>query len=230
MDTQTFAGNYGKSIVLDLCFPCGAMWFDGFENLQLTPGSILQLFKLIHEKRATPGSTFDKPLACPRCLVKLEHTGDMQRNTRFFYERCPRSHGRFTTFFQFLREKSFVRDLSPKEVAELKQRIQMVHCSNCGASVDLTKDSTCSYCRSAISMLDPQQMEKTVRNLQRAEERRTTPDLRSPSVRKELEIARLSQISFGEKLSFGDQLLIEGAFDLVATGIEATVSFFSDPG
>ena len=79
-------------------------------------------------------------------------------------------------------------------------------------------------------MLDPQQMEKTVHNLQRAEERRTTPDLRSPSVRQELEIARLSQISFGEKLSFGDQLLIEGAFDLVATGIEAAVSFFSDPG
>jgi len=79
-------------------------------------------------------------------------------------------------------------------------------------------------------MLDPQQMEKTVHNLQRAEERWTTPDLRSPSVRQELEIARLSQISFGEKLSFGDQLLIEGAFDLVATGIEATVSFFSDPG
>jgi hypothetical protein len=72
-------------------------------------------------------------------------------------------------------------------------------------------------------------MGKTVRNLQRAEERRTTPDLRSPSVRQELEIASLSQISFGEKLSLGDQLLIKGACDLVSLGIEAAVNFFSDP-
>jgi hypothetical protein len=81
-------------------------------------------------------------------------------------------------------------------------------------------------------MLDPQQMEKTMRNLQRAEERQTTPDLRSPSVRQKLEIAGLSrnQSSSGEKLSLGDQLLIEGACDLLSLGIEAAVSFFSDPG
>ena len=51
----------------------------------------------------------------------LVHTGDLQRTTRFFYERCPQNHGRLITFFQFLREKNFVRDLSLKEMEELKQ-------------------------------------------------------------------------------------------------------------
>lgn len=232
MEMQTFAGNYGKPLVLDLCFSCSAMWFDDFENLQLTPGSILQLFKLIHEKRATPGNTVDKPLQCPRCQRKLVHTGDLQRTTRFFYELCPQNHGRLITFFQFLREKNFIRDLSQKEMEELKQCVRMLHCSNCGASVDLTKDSHCSYCRSPVSMLDPQQMEKTVRELQQMEDRRTTPGLRGPSIGQELQIARLSH-SWSpnrETLSYSDQLVIEGTFDLVFTGIETTASFLSDLG
>jgi len=232
METQTFVGNYGKSIVIDLCYSCGAIWFDGFENLQLTPGSILHLFKLIHEKRALQSKVFDKLLQCPRCRASLSHTGDIQRQTRFFYERCSRNHGRLITFFQFLREKNFIRNLSPKEMEELKQRVQMLHCSNCGASIDLAKESACSYCRSEISLLDPQQMEKTAQELQQTEARRATLGLRRPLVSQELEIERLSrsQSTYGEKLSFGDQLLIEGTFDLVVIGVEAVVSFLSDLG
>ena len=63
MDVQTFTGNYGKPIILDLCYPCGAIWFDGFENLQLTPSSILQLFKLIHEKQALHNKAARQTLA-----------------------------------------------------------------------------------------------------------------------------------------------------------------------
>jgi DNA-directed RNA polymerase subunit RPC12/RpoP len=232
METQAFAGNYGKPVVLDVCFSCGAIWFDGLENLQLTPGSILTLFKLIHEKHALHSNAADRTLQCPRCQRKLVHTGDRQRTTRFFYELCPREHGRLITFFQFLREKNFIRDLSAKEMEELRRRVQVLHCSNCGAGIDLTKDSRCSYCRSPVSMLDPQQMEKTMRELHQLEERRTTPGLRTPSVGRELQIERLSRSwrSVGGALSPGEPLVIQGAFDLVSSGIEAAVHFFSDPG
>jgi hypothetical protein len=35
---------------------------------------------------------------------------------RFSYWRCPDEHGRLTPFFQFLREKQFVRSLTPAEL------------------------------------------------------------------------------------------------------------------
>jgi DNA-directed RNA polymerase subunit RPC12/RpoP len=232
MEMQTFEGNYGKPVTLDVCSPCGAIWFDGFENLQLTPGSILKLFKLIHEKHALHSKTPDRSLQCPRCQRKLVHTQDLQRTTRFSYELCPQNHGRLSTFFQFLREKQFIRDLTAKEIEELKQRIHMLHCSNCGASINLNTDAHCPYCRSAISMLDPQQMEKTALALQQAEGRRANPDLQKPSVGQELQIDRLfrSRSVYGEQLSLGEHVLIEGAFDLVSTGVEAAMHFFSDPG
>lgn len=231
MELQTFAGNYGKPVVLDLCFSCSAIWFDGFENLQLTPGSILTLFKLIHEKHALHSKASERALQCPRCQRKLARTGDLQRTTRFFYELCPRDHGRLITFFQFLREKNFIRDLSAKEMEELRQRVQVLHCSNCGAGINLTKHSHCSYCRSPVSMLDPHQMEKTMRELKQLEERRTTPGLRNPSMGQELQIERLSHScrAGGDALSFSEQLVIQDALDLVSSGIEATLHFFSDP-
>ena len=63
----------------------------------------------------------------------------MQRSTRFEYFRCPHDHGRLTTFFDFLKEKDFVRPLTPPQIAELRKNIQVVNCSNCGAPIDLAK-------------------------------------------------------------------------------------------
>ncbi len=36
---------------LDLCFPCQGIWFDDFESYQISPGGIIELFKLIHAHR-----------------------------------------------------------------------------------------------------------------------------------------------------------------------------------
>ena len=92
--------------------------------------------------------------ACPRCAMRLVPATDMQRNTRFRYGRCPRGHGRFITFFDFLREKHFVRTLSAQQVAELRAQVQTVNCSNCGAPIDLATTSSCGHCGSPLSMLD----------------------------------------------------------------------------
>ena len=54
---------------------------------------------------------FRAPLPCPRCETVLTLTQDLQHTTRFSYYRCRYGHGRLTPFFQFLREKNFIRPL-----------------------------------------------------------------------------------------------------------------------
>ena len=114
LDAQTFAGNYGKTIPLDLCPTCHGIWFDRHENLRLSPQAILHLFRIIHAQHADYRHPLPERMPCPRCGTRLTHTSDRQRNTRFHYFACERGHGRFITFFQFLREKNFVRSLSLK--------------------------------------------------------------------------------------------------------------------
>ena len=111
---------YGRTVNVDVCPACGAFWFDRNESTVLTPGAVLKLFVVIGEQQGDrrPLST---SMACPRCRGELKLTFDMQRTTRFGYWRCPAEHGRFTTFAEFLREKNFVRSLSPGELAQLRQ-------------------------------------------------------------------------------------------------------------
>lgn len=175
MTQQLLPAHYGRSVTLDLCHPCGAFWFDAGESLALTAGATLQLFATIgkrpQDRRASPGSP-----TCPRCRRRLVRTSDVQRTTRFGYWRCPADHGRFITFAEFLREKNFVRPLSAPELAELRANVKMIHCSSCGAPVDLEHASTCRYCRAPVSMLDARQVEKVVARLERAEAGRGTVD------------------------------------------------------
>ena len=112
-----------------------------------TPGATLALFKVIGENVATPQAGDADTAKCPRCHGRLRKTQDMQRATKFEYWRCPNEHGRLMTFFDFLKEKDFVRPLTPNQIAELRQTIQMVNCSNCGAPIDLARGSICAHCR-----------------------------------------------------------------------------------
>lgn len=175
MQEQTFDGHLARPVVIDICFACQAFWFDARESLSLTPGSTLALFRLIGERAAKPGLVRADTAKCPRCRSRLRRTSDMQRTTRFEYWRCPNDHGRLTTFFDFLREKDFIRPLTPQQIAELRQNVQTINCSNCGAPVDLTVGAACSHCRSPLSMLDMKQAEALVARLQKAEDRTSGP-------------------------------------------------------
>jgi hypothetical protein len=190
MAEQTVEGHLGASVTIDTCVACRAFWFDDHESLQLSPGGTLKLFALIgeHVGRATP---FPATCKCPRCALRLVPTHDMQRTTRFQYLRCPVRHGRFTSFLDFLREKDFIRPLSAEQLARLRENVQMVHCSNCGAPVDLAKGSTCPHCGSPLSMLDMQQAQRLVSELQQADQGARTVDpalpLRLEQARREVE-------------------------------------------
>jgi len=163
-------------VTIDLCVACGALWFDTLESAQLTPGATLALFDTI--RKSPPASrALSSRLPCPRCTETLAITHDLQHTTRFTYYRCPYGHGRFTPFVQFLREKNFIRPLSPAELARLRQSIRVVRCSSCGAPVDLEKDAACPYCRAPIAILDPGAVSATLHELEAAEARRKTVDV-----------------------------------------------------
>jgi len=169
MRTETLAGHHGQPIAIDVCLPCQAMWFDGFESVSLSPASTLKLFRLIGEHaEATPQDQTDTG-HCPRCGAALRVAHDLQRSTRFEYRKCPADHGRFITFYNFLREKEFIRPVTPERLEELRAHIQTVHCSNCGAPIDLAAHASCPHCSSPLTLLDLEQAGRLVDQLQAAD-------------------------------------------------------------
>ena len=79
------------------------------------------------------------------------------------------------SFFDFLREKDFIRPLTPQQVAELRENVGSVNCASCGGPVDLSQGAACSHCSTPLSMLDMRQAEKLVAQLQKAEDRAHQP-------------------------------------------------------
>jgi hypothetical protein len=171
MHALTLDDHLARATVVDLCHACQAIWFDAHESPRLTPGSTLTLFRTIGE-HVTPVRRGDGDTAvCPRCRARLLRTHDRQRVTRFEYLRCPNGHGRLTSFFDFLREKNFITPLTPQQVEALRQHVQSVNCSNCGAPVSVKFDAACGHCGSPLSMLDLDQAATLVAQLRRAADR-----------------------------------------------------------
>ena len=172
MTKMTLQVHQGAPVEIDLCTACQVFWFDKYESLKLSPGSTLQLIKLIGEHSTAGKPSLSTDLCCPRCGTQLLLTHDIQRNTRFNYWRCDGGHGKFISFFDFLREKNFIRPLSPHEIEELRQNVQAVNCSNCGAPINLMSASTCTHCGSPVSMLDMKQPQELLNQLKQAAEPR----------------------------------------------------------
>jgi hypothetical protein len=180
MEAPSFERMYGRRLTIDVCHHCQCLWFDDQEFLQMTPGATLQLVASVAEDRSLTRQPWASPPRCPRCSRALAETHDLQRNTRFSYYRCPDGHGRFITYYQFLRAKNFVRPLSDEEVRELRARIQQINCANCGAPVDVERNAVCGHCRSPLAIVDPDQVRKTIQELKTAAEEKTGVDATLP--------------------------------------------------
>jgi hypothetical protein len=197
MTEQVFGGHLGTSVTIDICSACQVFWFDARESLQLAPASTLRLFRTIGEAAAAERRALATNLTCPRCRLTLKAVQDLQRNTRFTYRRCPGEHGRLITFFDFLREKNFVKPMSAEQLVELRSHLDAVNCSNCGASVDLARASACQHCGSALSILDASQAERLVAQLRAADRTGQPVD---PALPLSLEQARRSTERLFEQL------------------------------
>ena len=229
MQEQTLEGRLGRTVTIDLCHQCQGFWFDAHESLNLTPGSTLKLFRVIGENVTRPQRTNADLAKCPRCRAHLRRTHDIQRNTKFEYLSCPHSHGRLTTFFDFLREKDFIRPLTPQQIEELRRNVGSVNCANCGAAVDLTSGAACAHCGTPLSMLDVKQAEKLVEQLQKAEDRARQPV--DPSL--PLALERVRRQTERQFRGFSDdehlwlRLVEPGGSDLVVSGLQLVARWFS---
>jgi hypothetical protein len=219
MQEHTLDGHVGRPVTIDVCLPCQSFWFDAHESLALSPGGTLALFRLIGEHTGRRSFSNADLAKCPRCKARLRLTQDMQRTTRFSYLRCSHDHGRLTTFFDFLREKDFVRPLTPEQLQELRANVQSVNCSNCGAPVDVAHLSACAHCGSPLSMLDLNQAEKLVAQLQKADARERQPI--DPALPLELLRAR-RQVEATFPHDRGTEW---SATDLVGAGIQAVAAW-----
>lgn len=176
MQTQDFEGHDQGAVRVELCFACAGIWFDHLASAQLAPAAVIELFKEIQAHRDAAPQPVAKRLSCPRCDGDLSLSFDLSKSGRFSYYRCLRGDGRFTPFFQFLREKQFVRSLTAGEVQRLRTQVRQIRCSECGAPIDLENSNECKYCHAPVSFLDPDAVEKALHMWSDAENRlRTGP-------------------------------------------------------
>ena len=222
MEAHVLHGHQEASVTVDLCFPCHVIWFDGTESLQLSAGAILALCRLVQGRSDQGRRPLSQRLECPRCRTALGHTHDMTRSGRFFYYRCAQEHGRASPFFQFLREKHFVRSLTQTEIARIRQYIREVRCSSCGAPVNIERDAKCGHCGTALAMLDPEAVEKAVGALSNAERLRTAAHAGKTAVERPPAVA-----SAGGPWRYHEGL--EPGADLVDAGIRAFGELFDLP-
>ena len=220
MDKRRFARNLHGEVVLDLCFHCHGIWFDEYESAQVTPGGIIDLFRLIHEHGDDQRLPLRDPLTCPRCREKLLHGLDISRHGgQFNYHRCLQQHGRFTTFAQFMIEKGFVRQLSVVEIDELARKVGTIRCTGCGAPVDIRQDHACGHCRAPIAILDPAAVEQALSRFQHAEQKRNVRDVdmlgdaivmrekERSRAQRERQQGRIEDIDIGDLIVSGADLL-----------------------
>ena len=227
MAGEALDGRYGQPLALDVCFACSVLWFDGYESLLLAPGSILELFTLIHERRGEQSKRPIERPRCPQCAEMLAVTFDRQRHVQFHYWRCPAEDGRLITFVEFLREKDFVRPLAPHELAALRQRVQTIRCDGCGAAIDLQKGSECPYCNAPVSTLDPKHVDEVVRDLRAAEAKHDHVD---PTLPARLAMDKLEVDKFFQRVqheSGSGKLEVALNAGLIAAGIAAVVDVIS---
>lgn len=129
----------------------------------------MDLFRMLHEHRDDARHSVQAANMCPRCSVKLQLQHDIGKGGRFSYYSCPARHGRLTPFSEFLKEKQFVRELTPAEKSRVRAEVKSVRCSGCGAPVDVNEDFVCGHCASPISVLDADAVEKTLKELHQAD-------------------------------------------------------------
>lgn len=225
MHAQGFAASGGGTLTLDMCFACQGLWFDPQENTRLAPAAVVQLFELLHERRAEQRSPLAQRLACPRCERALEHGYDLAQGGRYVAYRCAARHGRFSTFGAFMVEKGFVRHLNSLEIEALAARVGTIACTACGGTVDIRRDHACPWCRSALSLLDPQAVHQALARFGHAAQRASAGI--SPEALADALIT-VEQAREREKRQRQRDRLEGGGdqFDLLGAGIDLVWSWF----
>lgn len=239
MQTQDMERVNQGTVRVELCFSCAGIWFDHMASVELAPAAVIELFKEIQSHQDEARRPVADHLNCPRCATALTLSYDLSKAGKFSYFRCSKGDGRFTPFFQFLREKQFVRSLTPAEVQQVRSQVRQITCSQCGAPIDLEHSSECKYCHAPLSILDSKAVEKAVQMWSEAESRRhaaPTPEALGNALQR-LQLPQRQSAALGELL--GGHLLdnlgtretgVDLGLDLVAMGVHAIGRLFQRGG
>ena len=219
MTATPFRTHIEGEVEVDICWPCHLIWFDHMESVAMSAQSVIDLFKQIHAHRADERQVVSLTGNCPTCNSALLQSFDFSRTGRFQYHRCPTGHGRLITFMQFLREKHFVRTLSPSEVRTLAITVRQIRCSSCGAGIDITHDAACTHCAAPVAVLDEAAVAKALADLDARRDKRQAvsaplPDAYMPPA---------SRQSASSTSGFEPELV-----DLLVTGVAAILSITLD--
>jgi hypothetical protein len=213
---------YHGMVHVGVCFDCTGIWFDHLTSMQLAPAAVIELFREIHAHEDASRRPYADQLSCPRCTGPLTLSYDLSKAGRFSYFKCPHDEGRFTLFFQFLREKQFVRSLTSGELQRVRSEVRQIKCSQCGAPIDLEHTSECQYCHALVSFLDPEAVHKATSMWTEAAHRREAGHTVQAQDRAQQQRAARSAVA-----SISDLLLARAdpdagaGLDLVALGIRA---------
>lgn len=220
-ESHRFRSHGSETIELDLCFACQGLWFDPRENTRLAPAGVVALFELLHQHRGDARHPVAQRLQCPHCPRALEPGFDVVKGGRYKTFRCPAGHGRFSTFGSLMVEKGFVRHLSVAEIVALAERVGTIQCTSCGGTVDIRNDHACPYCRSALSLLDPQAVDRALDR--HASAARAAPAAAAPGPSDVADaLVALERVRSRERREMERERLTgagEG-FDLLAAGLE----------
>lgn len=177
LSVEHFEGHYGARVELDLCHPCELIWFDKLENIRLSAGGVLALMRAMSEGLDGARPVLPSELGCPRCAAPLRTEVRRKGPASWQVRACPEGHGQLVRYLDYLTERDCVKPLTGTRLDELRQHVQQVRCSGCGAAVSLAvEQAACTHCGAALSVLDAAATADALSRLQAEQERRSSPD------------------------------------------------------
>ena len=154
-------GHHERHVDLDHCRPCGLVWFDRMESVQLSGlGWIHVLGEL--QIGATPDHPQTTNHGCPVCRTALKEVRNLTRFGRFPARECTGCGGHQHSQSGMLAERGLVRPLLPLERSALMAERRQLCCLNCGAPSD-GRSEVCSYCSTPLMMIDLPRLTEALR-------------------------------------------------------------------
>ena len=119
---------------IDLCTACRALWFDGYESLQLTPGATLALLQGHPRRRARERASARRATRLSALLgarSRSRATSRARRASRTTAASAGTDASRRSS--TSCSRRDFVRPLPPAEIERLRRAVGTVRCNGCGA-------------------------------------------------------------------------------------------------
>ncbi|MEQ1684509.1 MAG: hypothetical protein ABL916_12735 [Burkholderiaceae bacterium] len=175
MTRLALLGRDRRSVDLDLCRPCRAIWFDALESVRLSGlGWTLLLRRLAALPPTPPGFAAAGSMRCEPCKLPLAPLRNANRYGRFAAQQCPGCLGQLQNHGMLLANRGLFRPLLERERATLAAEGRPLECLHCGAGLEGGADH-CGYCRSPAVVIDMPRLASALQEEESAGRASATP-------------------------------------------------------